>query len=136
MAFAFDWIKPNKYKLIITFILILLNFILVVYSFSYGICNVNPLVPQCPSNPLGHSITPLVDYTYYPFYIQNELADSILYKITYINGGAHTTEEKYPTIVNFIVRAIFILLALSIHLIFYYIIGCLIYILYAKIKNK
>ena len=128
-----DWLglnKPNKYKFIIAFALILLNFVSFFYVLSYALCD-SPL--GCPHpNALSNALAPVVGVTYYPFYIQNELADSIVYKITYINENTHTVERKYPVPVEYAIRAIFILFTLSIYLIFYYIISCAIYQVYKK----
>ena len=128
-----DWLKPNKYKFIIAFIVILLNFASFVYVLSYGLC----VAPSCPSESgLSRILSPFVEFTYSPFYIQNEISDSILYKITYINENTHTVERKYPTPIEYTIRAIFILFALSIYLIVCYVVSCIIYKIYEKIKNK
>ena len=99
-----DWLglnKPNKYKFIIAFIIIILNFASFVYVFSYAIC----VAPSCPkASTLSNMLLPLVMFTYSPFYIQNELADSILYKRTIIaskirpdiNGNIPTVKSEYP----------------------------------------
>ena len=132
----FDWLglnKPNKYKFIIAFIIILLNFASFVYVRSYVLC----VAPSCPKeSTLSSMLSPLVMFTYSPFYIQNELADSIVYKITYIDENTHTVERKYPTPVEYTIRAIFILFALSIYLIASHIVSCTFYKIYEKIKNK
>ena len=92
---------------------------------------------SCPSgSALVIVLSPLVTFTYSSFYIQNELADSIVYKITYINENTYTAERKYPAPIEYTIRAIFILFALSIYLIVSYTVSCLIYKAYENIKNK
>ena len=126
-------LRPNRYKVIITSILIFLTFVSFMYVFSYGICD----PPTCPvANPIILSVAYPLTYTYYPFYIQNDLADSIVYKITYINENTHTVESKYPMPVEYTIRGIFILLILSIYLILNYIAGCCLYNSFILIKNK
>ena len=132
-----DWLglnKPNKYKFIIAFIIILLNFTSFVYVFSYALC-MDDL--SCPSrSALIIVLSPLVTFTYSPFFIQTELADSIVYETTYLNENTHTVKSKYPIPVEYTIRAIFVLFALSIYLIVCYIISCVIYKVYEKIKDK
>ena len=132
-----DWLglnKPNKYKFIIAFALIVLNLASFFYVFSYAICT-GP--PSCPNpSTLSIMLAPLVVHTYDQFYIHNSLADSIVYKITYINENTHTVERKYSTPVEYTIRAIFILFVLFMYLIAYWVISCAIYKFYEKIKNK
>ena len=148
----YDWLglnKPNKYKFIIAFILILLNFASFVYVLSVFLC----VAPACSPQPstLSNILLPVVTFTYSPFYFQNELADSILYKRTYLNDNTYpvergdpipldkntyTTERKYSTSIEYTIRAIFILFALSIYLMVSYMVSCVIYKVYKNIKNK
>ena len=143
----FDWFglnKPNKYKFIITFIIILLNFASFVYVLSYALC----VAPSCPNaSALSIMLSPLVMFTYSPFYIQKELADSILYKRNYLDNtytregypipadkNTSTIERKYSIPIEYTIRAIFILFALSIYLMASYIVSCVIYKVYKNIK--
>ncbi|GEM_PF-2817699 len=133
-----DWLglnKPNKYKFIIAFIIILLNFASLVYVFSYGIC----VRPTCPKeSALSIMLSPLVTFTYTPFFIQSEFADSIVYKRTYANDDNYyyTVERKYSALVEYTIRTIYFLFALSIYLMVSYIVSCVIYKAYEKMKNK
>jgi hypothetical protein len=104
----------------------------VAYVFSYALCD----GPSC-GNPslLSNMLAPVVGVTYYPFYIQNEVSDSLVYNHIYVDANTYTVERKYPAVVEWTIRTILFVLALSIYLIVCYIISCGIYTLYEKVKH-
>lgn len=131
-----DWLglnKLNKSRVIIALTIILLNFAAFVYVFSWAIC----MAPTCfEGNVLYKLLLPIVEFTYYPFYAQNELADSIVYERRYLNETTHVIEIKYPAAIEYAIRALFVLLALSIYLMGAYILSGVIYTVYKRSWNK
>ena len=132
-----DWSglnKPNASKLIILLIVITLNFISFLYVLSNALC---VAAPSCfePST-LNDILAPIVTITYYPFYIQNELADSIVYERIYINETTYTIEKKYSDPAEYGIRGVFILLALSVYLAVAYLFSCVLHNVYRKVKSR
>ena len=134
MIRLFNWIdlKPNRFKIIIALILIALTFTSFMYVAYLGLCD----GPFCPSQTRLSRILSPVSYIYTPFGILSEFADSILIKHDYINENAHVSESKYPELIEYTIRTILFLIVLSVYLIFFYIVSCLIFKIYKKYKNK
>ncbi|MBS3147792.1 hypothetical protein J4219_02825 [Candidatus Woesearchaeota archaeon] len=125
--------KPNASKLIILLIVITLNFISFLYVLSNALC---VAAPSCfEPSALNDILAPIVTSTYYPFYIQNELADSIVYERIYTNETTHIIKRKYPVPVEYGIRGVFILLALSFYLTVAYLFSCTLHESYKKIKS-
>ncbi len=122
--------KPNKGIIIILSFIVLLNFIAFLYVLS-NFCG----APSCPEpSTLSNLLGPIVTVTYSPFYFQNKLADTIVYEKVYIDENTHTVKVKYPNTIEYSIRGIFILIAMSFYLAVSYIFSCLIYKGYNKIK--
>lgn len=127
--------KPNKEKLIILLVIVVLTFIGFFYFISIALCD--RVQPPCPTHsPLTKVLLAPSVWAAYPFYVQGELADSLLFEREYIDEKTHVVHPKYPFAVQSLIQGIFILITLAFELAIAYILSCLIYKLYRKIKSK
>jgi len=135
--------KPNKEKFIILLVIVVLTFIGFLYFVSIALCA--RVQPPCPTHsPLTKVLLAPTLWAAYPFYFQGEIADSLLLDHEYLDEndpaytgeGTYVVHPKYPFAVQSLIQGIFISITLAFELAIAYILSCLIYKFYRKIKSK